>query len=165
MRDRVIHSTQDQARVDRYVGRVSLKLPPAFRAELDGVIRRNLSRMPGKATRELVDIISAQVALTLRASDFSEVLEREFLRQREADKVNAESRSYECLSMLRRKYSTEVEAFEAIAYNRRSTAKAIKGAHIVFIRHIEFLDEYEARPLRAWADRITTKRQTLRGAA
>ena len=150
-------------RIDRMVGRVSLSLPPMFKAELDAAIDRGLARMPGKSRKELKDLVSTQVALTLRASDFSTVLDREFARQEEANLVAQEVAKIHRLDMLKRRYSAEVARFQGIIFDRSASLKTIREAQAVFFRSLELVDEFDAAPLKAWADRISEKRKKLRG--
>lgn len=150
-------------RVAKLIGEVRLKLPQTFKVELDGAIDRGLARMPAKARDELKDLLTASVAITLRASNFSEIMEAEFLRLREAEAVRAETMDWQRLEALKNKHSKAVEPFEYTMYNRASTPGAVETAHSVFVDSISLLSDSESVPLTTWADELLEKWQKLRG--
>ena len=155
-------SNHTALRVARMVGEVRLKLPQQFRQELDKAIDNGLARMPAKSREELKDLVAASVAITLRASDFSEVMEAEFQRLREAEAIKADTMDWQRLEALKNKHSKVVEPFEHTMYNRASTPKAVEIAHSVFVDSISLLSDSESVPLTTWADELLSKRKKLR---
>ena len=149
-------------RVARMLGEVRLQLPQYFREELHGAIDRGLAKLPTKSRQELKDLVAASVAITLRASDFSDVMEAEFTRLREAEAIKAETMDWQRLQAVKNKHSKAVEAFEHTIYNRSSTPKAVEIAHSVFIDSICLVSDAESIPLTAWADELLSKRKKLR---
>lgn len=155
-------SNHTALRVARMVGEVRLKLPKQFREELDGAIDRGLARMPSKSRQELKDLVAASVAITLRASDFSEVMEAEFLRLREAEAVKAETMDWQHFQAVKNKHSKTVKTFEVVMFNRRTSQDQIKIAHAEFLDSICLVSDTESIPLTAWADELLSKRKKLR---
>ncbi len=149
--------------VDKYVGRVTLQLPAYFRQELDGAIDRGISQMPGKSREELKNLVAASVALTLRASNFAEVVDAEIQRELEAQANGEAVRDMQRLDMLKRRHAEAVTELERVVFNRRKAWKTVRAAFIQYLKAVDLLDEYDARPLRAYGMRIFEKRQHLEG--
>lgn len=150
-------------RVARMLGEVRLQLPQQFREELDRAIDNGLARLPMKSRAELKDLVAASVAITLRASNFAEIMDAEFLRLREAEAVKSQAMDWQHLEAVKNKHRKAVEAFEAVMYDRRAPQDRIFVAHKIFVESLDLVPDSESLPLIAWADELLSKRQKLRG--
>ena len=153
-----------QREINRLVGRVSLELPADFRKLLDQAVDEGLRRMPEKGRAELKSLITAQVALTMRATRFAEVLEKELERERSRVETRRISEEYVHLERLKSKYKERVDHFVDVEIlPLRNRKKEILEARARFYEFLSTIPPEDAGPLFEWATDFTNTALKLRG--
>jgi hypothetical protein len=157
-----IPDTYDAAQIDKFVGGVRLALPERFRHGLEQAVIDGLPALPPKSTRELINLVTAQVALTLRASNFNPLLDKEIEVEKfriETEKKVSENLRFNALYV---RHGEAIEAYEKVLFERRSSKKAIRAAYDKFGQHCRMMDDADALLLVNWAARIYDKAMKLR---
>ena len=154
----------DSNQLARMLGEVRLSLPPVFRAAICKAVD-GLSINSGKVSAELKDLIIGQVALTLRASDFSHILEAEAERHANEQATSIKVIDHQALAAAKRLNADIVDPFFRLITTRalRTPFQVIKEHYESILYRCDYLDDHSAALLRTWATDVYQKFQKLTG--
>ena len=139
--------------IDRHAGALRLLLPMDFRARLDSAVKESLRDMPSKPLRELQTLVAGQVALTLRASEFSKVLEDALREERDyADHQFQKEQWVQRETVLKPRHSVAVNKFEKETFGSHTVPDGVKEALREFREYCAKLPPDDEKLLVDWAE-------------